>query len=133
MGKNSKGRPYRTVDVDGWEVLVGRSDEDNDHLTFDVADRRNDWWLHVAGGTPGSHVVLRNPDGLDVPRDVLEKAAQLAAWYSKARGAPRVEVHYCRAADVSKDRGAPRGRVMIKRFKKVKVVPSRLEPLDGED
>lgn len=132
MGKNSKGRPYRTVDVDGWDVLVGRSDEDNDHLTFDVADRRTDWWLHVAGGTPGSHVVLRNPDGLDVPREVLEKAAQLAAWYSKARGAPRVEVHYCRAADVSKERGAPRGRVMIKRFKKVKVVPSRLEPQDGD-
>lgn len=131
MGKNSKGRPYRTIDVDGWTVLVGRSDEDNEHLTFDVAEKR-DLWLHVAGGTPGSHVVLQNPDDDVVPHDVLEKAAQLAAWYSKARGAPKVEVHYCRAADVSKEKGAPRGRVMIKRFKKVKVVPSRLESPDDD-
>ncbi len=122
----SNGRPYRTVDVDGWEVLVGRSAADNDHLTFGVA-KGKDLWLHVAGGMPGSHVVIRNPSGDVVPRDVLESAAQLAAWYSKARNARRVEVHWCRAADVSKPRGMPAGKVQIKQFKKLKVVPSRLE------
>ena len=123
---SSKGRPFRTVDIDGWEVLVGRGDEDNDHLTFDVAEKR-DRWLHVAGGTPGSHVVIRNPDGADVPREVVEKAAQLAAWYSKARGAPRVEVHVCQVSDVTKPRGAPRGQVEIRKFSRVKVQPSRLD------
>ena len=127
----SKGRPFRTVDIDGWEVLVGRGDADNDHLTFGVADKR-DMWMHVGGGTPGSHVVIRNPDGVEVPREVLDKAAQLTAWYSKARGAPKVEVHVCRVADVSKPRGAPRGQVEIKRFKRIKVRPSRLE-LDDEE
>lgn len=122
----SKGRPYRTLEIDGYEVLVGRGAEDNDYLTFRVAEKR-DLWMHVGGGTPGSHVVVRNPDGGDVPRDVLEKAAQLAAWYSKARGAPRVEVHSCRVSDVSKPKGAPRGQVQIKKFKKLKVVPSKLE------
>ena len=122
----SKGRPYRTVDIDGWEVLVGRNAKDNDYLTFKVA-KGKDHWLHVAGGTPGSHVVIRNPSGGDPPRDVLEKAAQLAAWYSKARGAPRVEVHHCTAANVSKERGAPAGQVRIKKFKKIKVVPSKLD------
>ena len=102
---SSKGRPYRTVVVDGYEVLVGRSDDDNDYLTFRVAEKR-DLWLHAGGGTPGSHVVVRNPEGGEVPREVVEKAAQLAAWYSKARGAPRVEVHVCRVADVSKPKGA---------------------------
>ncbi|MCA9608792.1 MAG: DUF814 domain-containing protein [Myxococcales bacterium] len=119
---SSKGRPYRTVELDGWEILVGRSAEDNDHLTFGVAKGR-DLWLHVAGGMPGSHVVIKNPDNVEVPREIVERAAQLAAWYSKARGAPRVEVHVCRAADVSKPKGMPAGKVMIKKFKKLKVVP----------
>lgn len=127
----SKGRPYRTVVVDGFDVLIGRADADNDYLTFEVAEKR-DLWLHVAGGTPGSHVVIRNPEGGEVPKDVIDKAAQLAAWYSKARGAPRVEVHVCRVADVSKPRGAPTGQVQIRRFDRVKAVPSRLEGGDGD-
>lgn len=118
----SKGRPYRTVNVEGYEILVGRGDEDNDHLTFEVAEPQ-DLWLHVAGGTPGSHVVVKNPDRGEIPREVIERAAELAAWYSKARGAPRVEVHYCRASDVSKPRGAPRGLVELRRWKSVKVKP----------
>ena len=126
---SSKGRPYRTVDVDGWQVLVGRAATDNDHLTFDVADP-HDTWLHVAGGTPGSHVVIRNPDKVEVPREVVERAAQLAAWFSKARGAARVEVHVCRASDVSKPRGAPAGLVQLTKWRSVKVAPT---PLLGED
>lgn len=118
----SKGRPYRTVNVEGWDILVGRGDEDNDHLTFDVAEP-HDLWLHVGGGTPGSHVIVQNPDKTEVPRAVIERAAQLAAWYSKARGAPRVEVHYCRASDVTKPRGAPKGLVELARFKSIKVKP----------
>ena len=118
----SKGQPYRTVIVEGWEVLVGRSSEDNDHLSLHVAEP-GDLWLHVAGGTAGSHVVVRNPDALEVPRSVLERAAALAAWHSKARGAPRVEVHYCHARDVSKPRGAPAGLVELRKWKSLKVVP----------
>lgn len=119
----SKGRPFRTVIVEGFEVLVGRGDEDNDHLTFDVA-KPHDLWLHVAGGTPGSHVVVKNPDKVEIPRPVIERAAELAAWYSKARGAPRVEVHYCPASCVSKPRGAPKGLVELSRWKSVKVKPA---------
>lgn len=119
----SEGRPYRTVLVDGHRVLIGKSSADNDYLTFRVATKR-DLWLHVAGGTPGSHVVVQSPAGGDVPEGVIERAAQLAAWYSKARGAPRVEVHICRVADVSKPKGAPAGRVEIRRFTKRKVTPA---------
>lgn len=118
----SKGRPYRTLRIGAFEVLVGRGDEDNDHLTFDVANPQ-DLWLHVAGGTAGSHVVIRNQDGAEVPRDVVERAAAVAAWYSKARAAQRVEVHFCRAGDVSKPRGAPPGLVQLARWKSVKVKP----------
>ncbi len=129
---SSRGRPYRTVSIDGFEVLVGRGARENDELTFDVA-KPHDVWMHVAGGTAGSHVVIRNPDRVAVPRPVLEKAAALAAWYSKARGAPKVEVHVCRAADVSKPRGAKPGLVQIKRFDRIKVRPDRLDESDAEE
>lgn len=118
---SSKGRPYRTVLIDGHQVLVGRGDAENDELTFTVAEPE-DWWLHVAGGVPGSHVVVRNPEKLDaLPRDVLLRAAALAAWHSKARGRARVEVHLCRVADVHKRRGAPTGEVELRRWERVRV------------
>jgi predicted ribosome quality control (RQC) complex YloA/Tae2 family protein len=119
----SKGRPYRTLHLGGFEVLVGRGDEDNDHLTFDVAEPE-DVWLHVGGGTAGSHVIVRNPEGSAVPRDVIQGAAAAAAWYSKARGAPKVDVHYCRARDVTKPRGAPAGMVQLARWDSVRVRPA---------
>jgi predicted ribosome quality control (RQC) complex YloA/Tae2 family protein len=127
----SKGRPYRTFIVAGFEILVGRGEADNDHLTFEVAEP-HDLWLHVAGGTAGSHVVVRNPSRVEIPRPVVEAAAAAAAWYSKARGAPRVEVHFCRAADVRKPRGAPAGLVELARWKSVKVKPAvpEQEPME---
>jgi predicted ribosome quality control (RQC) complex YloA/Tae2 family protein len=119
----SKGRPYRTLNVEGFEILIGRGSEDNDHLTFNIAEP-HDVWLHVAGGTPGSHVIVRNPDRIEVPRPVIEAAAAAAAWYSKARGSTKVEVHVCRASDVSKPRGAPSGLVELARYKSVRVKPA---------
>ena len=126
----SKGRPYRTVVVDGHEVLIGRGDAENDVLTFEVA-APEDFWLHVAGGVPGSHVVVRNPDRhAELPRDVLEQAARLAVWHSKARAAGRVDVHVCRVADVRKRRGAPPGEVELARWKRVRIggVPPAAAP-----
>jgi predicted ribosome quality control (RQC) complex YloA/Tae2 family protein len=119
----SKGRPYRTILVEGFEVLVGRGDESNDLLTFEIGDP-DDLWLHVAGGTPGSHVIVRNPGKVEIPRAVVECAAGAAAWYSKARNAARVEVHICRVADVSKPRGAPTGLVQLARWRSVRVRPA---------
>ena len=118
----SKGRPYRTVPFEGFEILVGRGENDNDHLTFDVAEPK-DLWLHVGGGTPGSHVVVKNPNDVEIPESVLVRAASLAAWFSKARGSANVDVHYCLAEDVSKPRGAPAGLVEIKRWKSIRVKP----------
>lgn len=120
---SSKGRPYRSLIVEGFEILIGRGDDDNDHLTFDIA-KPGDLWLHVAGGTPGSHVIVRSPDdGSEIPSSVVEVAAQAAAWYSKARASSSVEVHVCRAGDVKKPRGAPAGLVEISRYKSKRVRP----------
>jgi predicted ribosome quality control (RQC) complex YloA/Tae2 family protein len=119
----SKGRPYRRFEVAGFEVLVGRGDAENERLTFRVAEP-HDLWLHVGGGTPGSHVVVKNPDRAAIPREVIEAAAALAAWYSKAKSAAKVDVHYCRVADVKKPRGAPAGLVELVRHQRIRVRPA---------
>lgn len=128
----SKGRPFRSVIVDGFEVLIGRGARENDELSLRVA-AQCDSWLHVAGGTPGSHVVIRNPDKLTVPESVIERAAGYAAWFSKARNAAWVEVHYCLVSDVRKPRGAPAGLVQLKRFRKVRVRPEAPAGADAGD
>ena len=75
-------------------------------------------------GAPGSHVIVRNPDNLaELPAEVAERAAQLAAWHSRARKAGKVEVHLCRVADVSKPRGFAPGEVRLKQWKAVRVYP----------
>jgi predicted ribosome quality control (RQC) complex YloA/Tae2 family protein len=129
----SRGRTYRSVTVDGFEVLVGRGDAENDELTFRVAEP-HDLWLHVAGPA-GSHVVIRNPDKLDeIPPAVVTRAAELAAWHSKARGARgKVEVHVCRASDVSKPRGFAPGEVRLRSWRSVRVYPRAAAPEAGDE
>jgi len=63
---------------------------------------------------------------------VAERAAQLAAWHSKARGARgKVEVHLCRVADVRKPRGFAPGQVLLKRWEAVRVYPKGLDEPDA--
>ncbi len=125
---------HRIVEMEGYEILVGQSARDNDHLSLRVV-RPGDLWLH-AHGHAGSHVVVRAalpPGGLDpgdrpptgeVPRAVVQRAAELAAWNSKARKAGgKVAVHLCRGSDVSKPRGSPPGQVRLRRFDTVRVYP----------
>jgi predicted ribosome quality control (RQC) complex YloA/Tae2 family protein len=69
-------------------------------------------------------VVVRNPERIsELPRALIERAAELAAFFSKARAGGKVEVHYCHAADVSKPRGFPPGKVMLKQWKSLRVYP----------
>ena len=127
----SKGKGYRVVDVLGFEVLVGKGDAENDWLTFEVAEP-HDLWLHVAGPA-GSHVVVRNPEKLEeLPREVILRAAELAAWHSKARGSRgKVEVHLCRVADVSKPRGFAPGEVRLRNWTALKVYPRGMDEGGG--
>jgi predicted ribosome quality control (RQC) complex YloA/Tae2 family protein len=101
------------------EILVGRTARDNDALTFQIASQR-DFWLHVAG-CAGSHVIVRNPEGLStLPRETLRYAATLAARHSKARDAGQVSVHVAQVKDVSKPKGVPPGQVSLKRYRSVR-------------
>jgi predicted ribosome quality control (RQC) complex YloA/Tae2 family protein len=120
----------RFVSPDGMTVLVGRTAHDNDLLSLKLASPR-DFWLHVAGES-GSHVVVRNPDGLErLPRETARFAAALAAGYSKAARGGRVAVHLSTCAEVSKRRGAPPGEVLLGRYSTVHATPSK-GPVGGE-
>lgn len=105
-----------------WEVLAGKTDADNDLLSLKTA-QANDLWFHVHG-LPGSHVILRGPDGETATNDLIKQAAAIAAWHSKARNAGMISVSCTEAKNVSKPRGAKPGSVCIKREKMIKVRPA---------
>jgi predicted ribosome quality control (RQC) complex YloA/Tae2 family protein len=113
--------PFRTVEHEGWRILVGKSAAGNDYITMKLA-RPDDLWLH-AEGMPGSHVVVRNPGIRDIPEGVLRKAASLAAYYSKGKGSAKVPVAYTRAALVKKPKGAAQGTVVLTGRRTIMAVP----------
>lgn len=114
----------RYVSTDGWEILVGRTSQDNDFLTFKIA-RPNDLWLHAAD-YGGSHVVVRNATRKETPHRTLIEAAQLAAYFSQAKSNPQVDVHYTQRKFISKPKGAKPGLVRLQRFKNITVEPKQL-------
>ncbi len=115
-------KAYRYEIAGGWVVLAGKTDEDNDRLSLEVAGQR-DWWFHVHG-MPGSHVILVAHEGEEPPKEVLKQAAAIAAWHSKSRAAGVVPVSCTLAANVSKPRGAKPGTVHIEKEKVLKVRPA---------
>jgi predicted ribosome quality control (RQC) complex YloA/Tae2 family protein len=113
---------FRYALPDGFMVLAGRTDRDNDLLSLKIA-RPNDYWFHVRG-MPGSHVVLQSQNGEEPPKDVLKTAAAVAAYHSKARQGGVVAVSCTRAKYVSKPRGAKPGTVQIRKEQVLKVRPA---------
>jgi predicted ribosome quality control (RQC) complex YloA/Tae2 family protein len=107
---------------DAFEVLAGKTDADNDILSLKTA-KPNDLWFH-AHGLPGSHVILRHPEGEKPDNATIKIAAAIAAWHSKARNAGTVPVSCTEAKHVGKPRGARPGSVSIKREKTIKVRPA---------
>ena len=90
----------------GWEILVGRTNADNDELTFKIASK-DDYWFH-AWQAAGSHVVLRLPNRQAIPdKKILLEAASLAAHFSKARTSSKVPVAYTQVKFVRKPKKFP--------------------------
>jgi hypothetical protein len=122
--KAAREKTYRSFDLDArWFVLVGRSNQENDEITFRVASP-GDWWFH-AEGVPGSHVVLRARGGSDAPpARVIQQAASIAAHFSRARHSALVPVIYTRRRYVRKFRGAAPGQVKCERETMLMVPPA---------
>jgi predicted ribosome quality control (RQC) complex YloA/Tae2 family protein len=103
--------PKRFISSEGHLILVGRNDQENDELTFKIANGR-DLWLH-ARDYPGSHVLVRMPKGVEPTRRTIEEAAMIALNYSKAAKAGKGEVTYTHAKNVKKPKGAPPGKAQV--------------------
>lgn len=111
---------YRTTD--GFRVLVGRNNMQNDKLSLKTA-QKGDMWLHTQK-FPGSHVIIVS-DGQEISDDAIVEAAEIAAYHSKAREAKLVPVDYTYVKHLKKPQGAPPGKVIYHVYYSVNVTPDR--------
>ena len=121
-GKKEQKRAFapRTFKTSGgFEVLVGRSNVQNDQLTK-KADKR-DYWFHTQH-IHGSHVILRCA-GLTPGDEDLREAAMLAAYFSQAKESSGVPVDYCPVKFVKKPAGARPGMVTYDNYRTLYVTP----------
>lgn len=106
----SKKQPYlRFVSSDGFEILVGRNNSQNDELTTKTA-RRTDIWLHTKS-VHGSHIIICC-EGLTPPEKTIEEAASLAVYFSQGRDGGKTAVDYTMVRFVKKPSGALPGKVI---------------------
>ena len=121
--RESKRIPFRIFRLpEGYEVWVGRNARQNDELTFRHA-QKYDLWMH-ARGVPGVHAVLRLPHRNAAPGTaIVQQAASIAAWFSKARGSHLVPVMVTERKYVRKAKGMPPGAVTVERETVVLVEP----------
>lgn len=105
-----KPDPLEYTTSDGFRVLAGRNNKENDFLTFKMAGKQ-DFWFHTKD-IPGSHVILFT-DGREISEKSIFEAASIAAWHSKGRESENVPVDYTKARHVKKPSGAKPGMVIF--------------------
>lgn len=110
-GKKVKitSKPFHYLSSDGFHIYVGKNNFQNEELSFKFATG-NDWWFH-AKGQPGSHVIVKT-NGEELPDRTFEEAGKLAAYYSRGRQAPKVEIDYTQKKNLRKPNGAKPGFVV---------------------
>lgn len=114
--------PLKT-EIDGFTVFIGKNNIQNDRLVRS-ADKK-DIWLHTKD-IHGSHVIIKS-NGKTVPDDVISRAAEHAAYYSKGRQADKVAVDYTAVKNVRKPSSAPPGKVFYTGQKTIMVMPKGLQ------
>ncbi|WP_246940103.1 Rqc2 family fibronectin-binding protein [Bacillus pinisoli] len=121
---NKKNKPQKPsleeyVSTSGLSILVGKNNKQNDYLTNKVA-HREEWWFHTKD-IPGSHVVIKNtePD-----EKTIREAANLAAYFSKAKNSSSVPVDYTKIKHVKKPSGSKPGFVIYDHQQTVYVTPN---------
>lgn len=119
-GKETKLAPKRYRSDDGFLILVGRNNVQNDQLTLKDA-RGRDVWFHTKN-IPGSHTIVVS-DGQEVPDSTLNQAAIIAAANSKAADSAQVPVDYTLIKNVKKPRGAKPGMVIYVNYQTAYVTP----------
>ncbi len=102
--------PHKFISSDGFVILVGRNNVQNDKLTFKIA-QKSDVWLHTKD-IPGSHVIIL-ANGGEVSQTAILEAAIIASKHSKANGSNAVPVDWCPVKYVKKPNGAKPGKVIF--------------------
>ena len=120
--KPVKLSPKEYVSTDGFRILCGRNNLQNDKLTFKDS-RKNDIWFHTQK-IHGSHTVIVT-DGREVPDSTLEQAALIAAYNSKGRESSLVPVDYTEIRNVKKPSGAAPGKAIYEHYKTAYVRPAQ--------
>lgn len=118
--KTQPARPLEFRSSDGFQILVGRNNRQNDLLTAKMA-YKTDLWLHVQK-SHGSHVIIACA-GAQVPDRTITEAAMLAGWYSEARQGQNVPVDLCPVRQVKKPAGAKPGMVVYENYRTVYITP----------
>ncbi len=108
--KKTGPKPRRFETSEGYTLLVGRNNIENDHITLKMG-KKTDWWFHTKD-IPGSHVVLVCEDRDPSPATMYE-AASAAAWFSKGRQSQNVPVDYVQIRYIKKPAGAKPGKVIF--------------------
>jgi len=116
--------PFKQFEVEGWAIWVGKNAKNNDLLTLKYA-KKQDIWLH-ARDVSGSHVIIRNPQNRTVPAFVIEKAASLAAYFSKRQTESLCPVIVTSKKFVRKTKDLLPGMVIVDREEEVVLVKPEL-------
>ena len=114
-------KPNQFISSDGFTILVGKNNKQNDYLTLRIADPE-DIWMHTKN-IPGSHVIIKCA-GKEVPNETLYQAAMLAAFYSKGRMSSQVPVDYTMKKHVKKPSGSKPGMVIYETNNTIYVTPT---------
>lgn len=116
-------RHFRHFVIDEkYDVYIGKDNKSNDILTTQFA-KPDDLWFH-ARGVGGSHLIIKKSNKKEIiPKDVIEKAASIAAFYSKAKHSKLVPVIYTEKKYVIKRKGMPSGTVQVQKEKVIMVEP----------
>ncbi len=119
--KKEKSLPNNEVEYNGFKIWIGKNAQHNDKLTLKHTFKE-DLWLH-AKDVAGSHVVVKYQSGKKFPKDVIERAAQLAAFNSKRKTESLCPVAYTNKKYVRKRKGDPAGAVIVEREEVILVEP----------
>ncbi len=119
--KPEKGLPYRKVNFQGFDILIGKSATSNDELTQRIA-KKDDLWLH-AKDVSGSHVVVKAAGQQHFPKPVIEFAAALAAFHSKRKNDSLCPVIYTLKKHVRKPKYALPGQVVVEKEQVILIEP----------
>jgi len=114
-------KPHHYVSSNGFDIYVGKNNTQNDKLTLKFANS-SDIWFHTKK-IHGSHVIIKLGIDKNVPDRTILEAAQLAAYYSKARNSSNVPVDYTTVKNVKKPNGAKPGMVIYDFYNTIYVTP----------